>query len=1009
MARLAGPLLLIRARGRRRPSRWLLPALGIACAAAFAGVIVAEATITADRSARRILSQTAPLDRTVRVSWSGVVTAAVEQQARGLLRIAGLGAPTEVVLMQPVRLGQTLVRPAAIAPLARWVGPRAAAAVARCRPSDCPMLLAGAGHVPATLTTYGVRIRIVGSVPLRSAVPLGFAPASGGGPPVLLTGDLAGLDELSGLSGLFRTRTWLAPLDTAAAHSWQLDVRASGLLRAQAKLLSASGQFAVTLPFTALQAASAEAHAAPRRLLLTGGGALAALVFFVVLAAAGLRTDQRAELDRLDAAGARTGQAVAFLVGEAAWLAAAALLVGALTAVILALVLARIAGEPGGAVLAHSLLTPDGALALLAGWLIATMVLAVSPLIRGHRLADALAVAAPAALAAGLAFGAGGDGGIAVLLAPLCCLAAGIVIYRVVGPALRVAERGSRRGPVLVRLALVGLARAPTLPALAVAFLAVSVGLGGFAIAYRATLLRGAADQAADRVPLDALLAPGANFQSPLDLASVARWRALSGGTVLPVRRTDATYTGTGAAVAVPALGIPAGRLTLLHGWRVSDGSAPLSVLAGRLEPSGLERRPGPTLPAGTAVLSLTARSPGLRLTATADLRDRSGAIARVTLGTIPAQRTVLRARIPPGRWELEALELAESSGLEITSGHQNGENPAAATQSTARLALGPVTFTGAGGRTLGTVTLAGWRGVGAASTGGMSVLPVSFQTGGAVGVVRPAQPTAPEPVPILADPATAAAADAAHRLALTVDGLPVQVRIVGIVKRFPTVPADAAGVIVADASILDGALDAQLPGQGRPDELWLARAGPGLRAALRARPLSALSASFRNDVERALRTAPLARGELGVLVAAAVLSLALAVLGLLLALLASFRDVGVERDLEAQGVGPHTLRTELRLRLGIAALAGVLLGIVLALVLTRFAVGAVRAAGSASTPEPPLVTVVPVVELAAWALVVLALRGVATLGATHRVGRGPARSPARRHPPRPSPRTATP
>jgi hypothetical protein len=167
--------------------------------------------------------------------------------------------------------------------------------------------------------------------------------------------------------------------------------------------------------------------------------------------------------------------------------------------------------------------------------------------------------------------------------------------------------------------------------------------------------------------------------------------------------------------------------------------------------------------------------------------------------------------------------------------------------------------------------------------------------------------------------------------------------------------------------------------------------------------------ATFRADVEQALRTAPLARGELGVLVAAAALSLGLAVLGLLLALLASFRDAAVERDLEAQGVGPHTLRTELRLRLAIAATAGVLLGIVLALVLTRFAVGAVRAAGSAATPEPPLITVVPVAELAAWALVVLAVLALATLLATRRVGRRATGGAARRRPPRPSPRAAVP
>ena len=42
-------------------------------------------------------------------------------QARALLSGLGLGAPTEVVLMNPVRLDGVVVRPAAIAPLNRWL------------------------------------------------------------------------------------------------------------------------------------------------------------------------------------------------------------------------------------------------------------------------------------------------------------------------------------------------------------------------------------------------------------------------------------------------------------------------------------------------------------------------------------------------------------------------------------------------------------------------------------------------------------------------------------------------------------------------------------------------------------------------------------------------------------------------------------------------------------------------------------------------------------------------
>ncbi len=1007
---LAGPLIVVVARARRRPGRWLLAALGIACAAAFAGSIATAAIVTADHSARRALAGASPLARSVRVTWSGVVTPTIERQARGLLTAPGLGPTSEVVLMQPVRLGGVVVRPAAVSPLGRWLGMPAARAVARCRPADCPMLLAGGARVPATLTTEGARIDVVGTVPLRSAVPLGFAPAITGGMPVLISGDPAGLDSLAGLGGIYRSRTWVAEVTSGALHSWDVGALETRLLHAQANLLAANLQYDLSAPFTALDSARAQARAAPRRLLLAGGGALVALVLFVILAAAGLRADQRDELRRLGVAGARTGQCVAFVVAEAVWLAAVALLAGALAALVVAFALTSATGEPAGAVLAHSLLTPAGAVALAGGWVLATALLAVSPFIRGHRLTDALALAAAAVLVAALALGDSASSTVAVLLAPLGCFAAGVLIYRLVEPVLRLAERGARRGPVLVRLALVGLARTPALPALAIAFLAVSVGLGGFALAYRATLLRGAADQAADRVPLAAVLAPGPSFATPLELAPAGQWRAVAGGAVLPVRRTEATYASTGATVTVPALGVPTSGLAGLHGWRQSDGSAPLATLARRLADPALLPRPGPALPAGATSLALRARSPALRLTVTADMRDPAGVLSRVVLGVTPARAGELRARLPPGRWRLEALELAESSGLAITSGHQNGENPAAATQATARLVLGPIVATGPGDHTLSTVGIGAWRGAGAATTpAGGSSLPVSFQTGGTVGVLRPAQPTDSAPVPVLVDPQTAATASGGGRLALTVDGLPVQARVVGVVRRFPSLPPGSAGVVVADEAILAGALDAQLPGQGRADELWLTRAGAGLRAALREAPLNQLTASFRSDLERSLRTAPLARGVLGVLLAAAALCAVLAVIGLLLALLAGFRDRAAERDLASQGVGPQGLRLELRLRLAIAAVAGVLLGVVLALVLTRFAVVAVRAAATVAVPEPPLVTVVPLAALAAWSLAVLAVLLAAASLATRRVGSSRRRRSAPDGHGRPTARTAVP
>src|SRR5260370_19876793 len=79
---LFAPLMLAAARGRRRPARWLLPALGIALAAAFAACVAAQAQIAGDKSARSVLERTSQLDRTGRGTWQAAVTPGVAGPGR---------------------------------------------------------------------------------------------------------------------------------------------------------------------------------------------------------------------------------------------------------------------------------------------------------------------------------------------------------------------------------------------------------------------------------------------------------------------------------------------------------------------------------------------------------------------------------------------------------------------------------------------------------------------------------------------------------------------------------------------------------------------------------------------------------------------------------------------------------------------------------------------------------------------------------------------------------------
>jgi hypothetical protein len=335
----------------------------------------------------------------------------------------------------------------------------------------------------------------------------------------------------------------------------------------------------------------------------------------------------------------------------------------------------------------------------------------------------------------------------------------------------------------------------------------------------------------------------------------------------------------------------------------------------------------------------------------------------------------------------LAALELDEPAGLEATNGHQNGENVAAATQADGAVSLGTVTFLDAAGGAISSVSPAGWHGVGAASgsraTGGGAVS-VRFTDSGEAGIVRPAAPSDTRPVPVLVDPATAAAAGEGHTLALTVDGEPVVARVAGVLRRFPTVPAGSAGFVVADEQTLAAALDAQLPGQGRADELWISsRNLAALRAALATPALASLQAQYRQTIAQGLRDAPVARAVLGTLIAAAALSGALAIVGLLAALLGPARDGPMESDLVDQGASPRAVRAQVRLEAVIASTLGVVSGAVIAVVLARLAATTIRAVAALAAGAPPLVTVDPAAGLILWSAAGLVALALATWLAT--------------------------
>jgi ABC-type antimicrobial peptide transport system permease subunit len=141
--------------------------------------------------------------------------------------------------------------------------------------------------------------------------------------------------------------------------------------------------------------------------------------------------------------------------------------------------------------------------------------------------------------------------------------------------------------------------------------------------------------------------------------------------------------------------------------------------------------------------------------------------------------------------------------------------------------------------------------------------------------------------------------------------------------------------------------------------------------------PYDSMTRSSHAVTLATMRSDPLSRGIRLVLEGAAVLALLLSLAALLLSVAAAVRDDRVALfDLEAQGVGPPTLRSQLRLRAAIVTAVGLAVAVVIGVVLSTATVGLVQVTASATVPVPPLE------RHLAWPVVVAGLAGFLLLAA---------------------------
>ncbi len=573
--RLRAPVAVAGARLRARPGRALLVVAGVAAATAALAGVVGGSLVAKDRTLQRALALLPASERSFRVDSFGVPVgssyAEANRRVRAALARLTPQSPYALTSFRTLTVDGELVRLAGIDNL-----PRVAQLVSGrwprvCRPDRCEVVQVGSGGSRA-LDEPGIHLVRVGTVQVPDRNVFGdslttTSPVAQARRPVLLLGNgAAEFEQLAGFVGLFRTYSWITPIDSTALQIWQvrsLLARESGV---QALLARDGDTFALTGPDAAFLAALAQGHVAAQRMVLVGGELSALLLGFALVAAIGLRRGVWNESRRLAQRGARRSQvwlAVATEVGSMALVGAVA---GLLAGVLAVIVIAGAAGLPAGAVLEHSIVSVAGLLIAAGAWAVATIaiVVAVSAPERrrragGVRMLDVAALGAAIAVVIGLSTGkasAGtlsGDRLLYVLLPGLICFVAAVAAGRLLGPAMRLGERSTRRAAAAVHLAFLALARAPARTVATVGFLLVSIGLALFAVSYRATLADGARDEAAFAVPLDFTLTEGSQLVLPLqNLTGAALRRACARGRGVPGAATDGERRGLGHDGALP-------------------------------------------------------------------------------------------------------------------------------------------------------------------------------------------------------------------------------------------------------------------------------------------------------------------------------------------------------------------------------------------------------------------------------------------------------------------------
>jgi hypothetical protein len=272
-----------------------------------------------------------------------------------------------------------------------------------------------------------------------------------------------------------------------------------------------------------------------------------------------------------------------------------------------------------------------------------------------------------------------------------------------------------------------------------------------------------------------------------------------------------------------------------------------------------------------------------------------------------------------------------------------------------------------AGGHVLPPFT--GWIGTGGVRNDGGAVHYLLNRA--ADSILRPREPLEGSTVPVIASPAIARAAALDGTLPLHVGNRTVLAQVVAVSRYFPSVDGE---VVVADLPTWLVAANTVEPGTTVPSELWL-DAPQTAADRLAKRPFSALDVASQQATVVQLRSDPLARGAIALLLVTGIVAALLAAVGLMLTVVGDLRDESGELyDLEAQGATPRDLRQHLLLRAAIVAGLGLAGGVAAGAIVSALVVSVVTVTAGAGVALPPLLLTVD------WRLAGLLLAALAVV-----------------------------